>query len=188
MKSETEAHAISLARMREVATTENQLFVSRAQLEETKTARARADEVDAARERSLLADEAFAAELRRKNADRAAALAHERALTETTLTRERLANEAGLEWDTKKHEKMLEWENQLGTQRAGNEAAVSAIRVKERMDLDRVDAAADNRTRGRIAEQRKLVDSQTGLAQRLVQAGVGNGRGQIGRVIGELEQ
>jgi hypothetical protein len=174
--------------MREIATTENQLFVSRAQLEETKSARARADEADATRERNLLADESFAAELRRKRIDRAAALEHEKAMSEANLTHERMANEAGLEWDTKKQEKMLEWETRLGQERVENAAAVSAVKVREKQELDRMDAAADNRTRGRIADQRKLVESQTGLAQKLITAGVGNGRGQIGRVIGELEQ
>ena len=106
-------------------------------------------------------------------------------MIEAGLSRARIVSEAELEMEEKKKQKMLEWNKSMGMQRVANEQQLSAVRVREREDLERLDASSDARTLKRIAEQKKLVETQNVLASRLANAGA-NPR-QIGYITGELD-
>ncbi|KAM7213007.1 Serine/threonine-protein phosphatase [Rhypophila decipiens] len=183
---ESQEHAIAIARTRELAAIQNQIFTARAELEDSRVRRQREEESNAIRQRQLLEDQGFAAELRRRKAEREAALVHERQLMEAGLNRARLVSEAELEMEEKKQRKMIDWEGHVGAQRVQNAKQLSAVKVKEQEDLDRINNASENRAMKRITEQRRLVDSQTALAGRLQNAGV-DGRRQIGYITGELD-
>ncbi|KAL2135711.1 hypothetical protein VTI74DRAFT_7228 [Chaetomium olivicolor] len=183
---ETEEHALALARTKEIASIQNQIFLARAELEDARSRSRHEQEVAAMRERQAAEEAAFAAELQRRKAERQAAISHEERLTETRLTNARLLGEMELEMEGKKQENRIEWEGKMARQQEGNAKALSAVRVKEREAIERLDAAADARTVKRIAEQKRLVESQTALAARLANGGVDQRR-QIGFVTGELD-
>lgn len=183
---ETEEHALALARTREMASVHNQLFLARAELEDARARRRRDDELAAIRDRQAVEESAFAAELRRRAAEREAAVSHEQRLTEAGLTRARLVAEAELEMDEKRQARAIEWEERAARTREQGAKALSAVRIREREALDRLDAASDARTVKRIAEHKKLVEGQERLAARLASGGVDQRR-QIGYVTGELD-
>lgn len=183
---ETEEHAMALARTREIASIHNQVFLARAELEDARARRQRDDELAAIHERRAAEETAFAAELRRRKAEREAAVQHEQRLTEAGLTRARLVAEAELQMEEQKQGRMIEWEERLGRNREASAKALSAVRVKEREAIERLDAASDARTVRRIAEHKKLVEGQERLAARLASGGVDQRR-QVGYVTGELD-
>ncbi|KAL2165058.1 hypothetical protein VTH06DRAFT_354 [Thermothelomyces fergusii] len=87
---ENEEHAIALARTKEIAQIQNQIFQARAELEDARARRKQEEELAALREKQAAEEAAFAAELERRKAAREAAVAHEQRLTEAGLTRARL--------------------------------------------------------------------------------------------------
>ncbi|KAK3312348.1 hypothetical protein B0H66DRAFT_397155 [Apodospora peruviana] len=183
---ESEEHTHALARTKEIAQIQNQIFKARAELEDSRARRQREEEISGIRQRQVVEEEAFAAELSRRRKEREAALAHERQLIEAGLTRARLVSEAELEMEEKKQGKMIEWDQRLGVQRVENARQLSDVEVRKREALERLEATSDARTVKRIGEQRKLVDSQNALAGRLTSAGVTQRR-QIGYITGELD-
>lgn len=184
---ENEEHAIALARTKEIAQIHNQIFVQRAQLEDSRARKKQDDEMAALGERQAAEEASFAAELRRRKAAREAAITHEQRLTEAGLTRARLVAEAELEVEGKKQERMIKWESNMAKQRESDAKALSGVRIREREALERLDAASDARTVKRIAEHKKLVEGQTALAARLASGPGGLDRRQIGYVTGELD-
>ncbi|KAL2190248.1 hypothetical protein L209DRAFT_798394 [Thermothelomyces heterothallicus CBS 203.75] len=184
---ENEEHAIALARTKEIAQIQNQIFMARAELEDARARRKQEDEMAALRERQAAEEAAFAAELQRRKAAREAAIAQEQRLTEAGLTRARLVAEAELEMEGKKREMMIRWERDMSRQKENDAKALSSIRIREREAIERLDAAADERATRRIAEQRRLVEGQTALAARLANGAGGLDRRQIGYVTGELD-
>jgi hypothetical protein len=185
---ENEEHTLALARTKEIAQIHNQIFLQRAELEDTRARRKQEDELNALRDRQAAEEAAFSAELKRRKAAREAAIAHEQRLTEAGLTRARLVADAELELEGKKREMMIQWEGNMARQRENDAKALSSVRIREREAIERMDAAADARTVKRIAEQKKLVDGQTALAARLTSAGAaGVDRRQIGYITGELD-
>ncbi|KAL2196913.1 hypothetical protein P885DRAFT_69376 [Corynascus similis CBS 632.67] len=184
---ENEEHAIALARTKEIAQIQNQVFLARAELEDARARRKQEDEMTALRERQAAEEAAFAAELQRRKAAREAAVEHEQRLTEAGLTRARLVAEAELELEGKKRELAIKWERDMSRQKASEVKTLSNMRIREREAIERLDAAADERTTKRIAEQRKLVEGQTALAARLANGAGGLDRRQIGYVTGELD-
>ncbi|KAK4243585.1 hypothetical protein C7999DRAFT_18088 [Corynascus novoguineensis] len=184
---ENEEHAIALARTKEIAQIQNQVFLARAELEDARARRKQEDEMTALRERQAAEEAAFAAELQRRKAARQAAIEHEQRLTEAGLTRARLVAEAELELEGKKRELAIKWERDMSRQKASEVKTLSNMRIREREAIERLDAAADERTTKRIAEQRKLVEGQTALAARLANGAGGLDRRQIGYVTGELD-
>ncbi|KAH8900084.1 ankyrin [Thozetella sp. PMI_491] len=186
LASEDEAHARLMARHKEIAAIQDKIYANRAELEDARAARKRADELDGMKEKAAVEDKVFAAELRRKRAEREASIQHEQRLTEAGLTRARLVAEAEIDLEARKQERMLEWEQSISSERVSNARELSAVRVREREDLDRIDAANHSRIANRISEHKKLVDSQNNLAQKLGSAGVPPRR-QIGYVTGELD-
>ena len=184
--SEAEDHALALARGNEIARIQNQIYVERAELEDARVGRQRAAELDGMKQKAVVEDELFAVELRRRRAERDANIRHEQQLTEAGLTRTRLVAEAELEMGERRQERLLQWEQNLGNERLGNAKQLSAVRVREREDVDRMDASNNARIMNRIQEQKRLVDTQNNLAQNLAASGL-PGRRQIGYVAGELD-
>ncbi|GAB1316581.1 hypothetical protein MFIFM68171_06791 [Madurella fahalii] len=183
---ESEEHAIALARTKEIASIHNQIFLARAELEDARARRQRDDELTAIHNRQAAEESAFAAELQRRKAEREAAIHHEQRLTEAGLTRARLVAEAELQMEEQKQGRMLEWEERVGRNREANAKALSAVRIREREAIEKMDAASDARTVKRIAEHKKLVEGQERLAARLASGGVDQRR-QIGYITGELD-
>lgn len=184
---ENEEHTLALARTKEIAQIHNQIFLARAELEDSRNRRKQDDEMAALRERQAAEESSFAAELQRRKAAREAALSHEQRLTEAGLTRARLVAEAELELEGKKQEMMIKWEGNMSRQKENDAKALSSVRIREREAIERVDAAADARTVKRIAEHKKLVETQTALAARLANGPGGADRRQIGYITGELD-
>lgn len=183
---ESEEHALALARTKEIAQIHNQIFLARAELEDSRAQRQRDDEMSAIEARQAAEEAGFAAELKRRRAEREAAVAHEQRLTEAGLTRARLVAEAELEMEGKKRDRMIEWDGKAARQREADAKALSQLRIREREAIERLDAAADARTVKRIAEHKRLVDGQNALAARLASGGVDQRR-QIGYITGELD-
>ncbi|KAK0715145.1 hypothetical protein B0H67DRAFT_489722 [Lasiosphaeris hirsuta] len=183
---ESEEHMIALARTKEIAQIQNQIFLSRAELEDSRARRKLEEDINGIRERQAIEDQGFAAELRRRKAEREAAIQHEQQLTEAGMMRTRLIADTELDLENRKQERLLGWDHTLSAQRVANAKQLSALRIKEREAIEKLDTASDVRTVKRIEEHRKLVDSQNTLATRLAAGGIDQ-RKQIGYITGELD-
>ncbi|EXF86419.1 hypothetical protein CFIO01_00116 [Colletotrichum fioriniae PJ7] len=182
---EQEDHVLSIARNRELATVQAQIWSAQAELEDSRRQRVAQDELVALNERARIEEDHFAAQMRRKRNERSADLEHQAALTEASITRARAVELAESDLTMARQSMMLEWEKQIATEKVDQAKTLSAIRVAEREDVDRLDREQEERFRARLAEQRRLVDGQTNLASQLTNAGV-NGRRQIGYITGEI--
>ncbi|KAK2053446.1 hypothetical protein LY76DRAFT_524556 [Colletotrichum caudatum] len=180
-----EDHALSIARNQELATVQAQIWSAQAELEDSRRRRALQDELAALGERARAEEDCFAAAVRRRRDERDADLEHEVALTEATVSRARAVGLAETDLTMARRTMLLEWEKQMATEKVDHARALSAIRVAEREDVDRMDREQEDRFRARLAEQRRLVDGQAHLAGQLAGAGV-NGRRQIGYITGEI--
>jgi len=185
LATEDEDHARSLARTQELAALQARILAERGELEEARQLRACDAQLEGMRARAAVEEELFADQARRARAERQAQLEHNQTLAEAELARSRVVADTQLELDGKRAAKMLEWEQKTGRERLDHAKSMSAIRVREREDLDRFDREGDTRFRARVAEQKRLVDSQTALAARLTNSGM-DSRRQIGYITGEL--
>ncbi|KAK0665679.1 hypothetical protein QBC41DRAFT_10614 [Cercophora samala] len=176
IQKEKQEHNAALSRQKEIADFQNQLFKTRAEIEDSRTRRMRQDELDFHQTRQRQADQAFAQELQRRKAEREANVEAEQRLTEAGLTRARLIKEAELEMEEKKQEKMIGYASQM-----------SSVRIREREAIDRVDAASEARMTKRLQEHRRLVEGQNQLAGRLQNGVDGQGRRLGGYITGELD-
>ncbi|KAK3353364.1 hypothetical protein B0T25DRAFT_590950 [Lasiosphaeria hispida] len=183
---ESEEHMIALARTKEIAQIQNQIFLSRAEVEDSRARRKLEEDINGIRERQAIEDQGFAAELRRRKAEREAAIQHEQQLTEAGMMRTRLIADTELDLENRKQERLRGWDHTLSAQRVANAKQLSALRIKERETIEKLDTASDVRTVKRIEEHRKLVDSQNTLATRLAAGGIDQ-RKQIGYITGELD-
>lgn len=174
--AEKEDHARQLARTRESAALQDQIFVRRAELEEAKARR----EVGLLRDRGAAEDELFAARLRRQREEQGARLRHESEMGALGARNVKALADAEVEAQERRGRAALEWERQVGGERVRGAKEAAGVRVREREDVDRVDERATRRVVGRIEAQRRLVEKQDQLAARFVAAGV-NPR-QIGYV------
>ncbi|KAF6826544.1 ankyrin repeat containing protein [Colletotrichum musicola] len=182
---EQEDHLLSIARNRELATVQAQIWSAQAELEDSRRTRIRQDELVALEERARAEEDHFAAAMRRKRSERNADIEHQAALAEASIERARAVGVAEREMALTRQSLMLEWEKQMATEKVDHARALSAIRIAEREDVDRMDREAEERFKARLAEQRRLVDGQSHLASQLAGAGV-NGRRQIGYITGEI--
>ncbi|RYP70428.1 hypothetical protein DL771_005469 [Monosporascus sp. 5C6A] len=173
LRDEAEDHARALRRAHELAAARQKMLADQAELEEAARRRALASELSAAEQRRRADEDAFNAALRHQRARHAAELSHREAIGR--------ADDAG-------HRRLLEHERALGSERVGNAAQLSSLRLREREEAERFDSAADARFRQRVAEQRRLVESQSALAASLSSASGGPGlnRRQVGFISGEL--
>lgn len=181
LAKEAEDHKLSMARSRELAAMQARIYSDQAELEDARRRRLHSEDAAALVHRSRVEEETFAAAVQRRKAERSAEVAHDRQLGDAAAARAR--QEAELE--TKRHNKALEYERRIATERVDHAKALSALRVSEREEVERLDRLQDERLQRRISEQRRLVDSQTGLAGQLASGGASTRR-QIGYVTGEL--
>jgi hypothetical protein len=186
LATESEEHSLAITRNRELAAVQSQIFAAQADLEDSRRRRLQASELEALQSRAQIEEEIFNAAMRRKRGEQSTDLAHQKRLADAGVQRTKAIGEAELEMTEKTQRKMLEYERKVGNERLDNAKNMSAIRIAEREDVDKLEREADSRFKGRVAEQRRLVESQTALAQRLTSAGV-NGRRQIGYITGELD-
>lgn len=162
------AHELALSRANDLARAHTRILADRAALEDAR----RDAETEALRARAAIEEQTFATALRRAQAEREAAAGHEQRLLEAGLTRARLVGEAEQEWESK---------------RVANAREMSSMRLREREALERLEAAGDERVMRRLAEQKRLVQSQSALAAQLEGSGRGGAaRPQIGYITGEL--
>lgn len=183
---EAEDHSRNLSRTKEVADIQNQIFAQRAQLEDTRSRQQRNTEIDGIRERAQLEEELFNEAVRRQRAERAAAMEHQSSITQAAIERKRLVAETEFEAEGRRQLQQLEYEKQSADAREEHARQMTANRVDERAAIDRMDREHDSRIKNRIAQQKKLVDSQNQLANQLGTVGMPQRR-QIGYISGELD-
>lgn len=183
---EAEDHARTLARTKEVADIQNNIFAQRAQLEDVRSRQRQTTEIEGIREKAALEEELFNEAVRRKRAERAAAMDHESSLTQAEAERKRLVAETELDGEEKKQQLLLLFESQLGEKRIGQAMQMNALRRAEREDINAYEKEQDNRIRGRMAQEKKLIESKTQMAASLQGLGMPH-RQQIGYVSGELD-
>lgn len=183
---EAEDHARTLARTKEVADIQNNIYTQRAQLEDMRSRQRQITEIDGIREKAALEEDLFNEAVRRKRAERAADMDHESSLTQAEAERKRLVAETELDAEEKKQQLLLRFESQLGDKRVGQTMQINALRRAEREDMNAYEKEHDNRIRGRIAQEKKLIESKTQMAASLQALGVPH-RQQIGYVSGELD-
>ncbi|KAI6258469.1 hypothetical protein MCOR19_005122 [Pyricularia oryzae] len=172
IRLEQEDHKNALARTDEVAGIQNRIQAERAAIEEARKKRLLSDEMTAIRERAAVEEDVFAQQVRRQKAERQAALDHSRQLAEAELERTRLVAATEFEVEQTKQTRQIEWERKIGGERLDNANQLSALRVKEREDIERIDRESDMRVRSRLQEHRQLIDSQSALAGQLTASGV----------------
>lgn len=183
---ETDEHARTLARTKEVADIQNQIYAQRAQLEESRSRQKQYTEMEGMHEKARLEEALFNEAVRRRRAERAADLDHQSSLTQAEAERKRLVAETEIEAEENKQRLLLEFETQLGESRVGQAQQMSAVRRAEREDIDSFEKEQDNRIKGRMAQERKLVESRERMAAQLAGLGMPQ-RQQIGYVSGELD-
>lgn len=183
---EAEDHARTLARTKEVADIQNNIFAQRAQLEDMRSRQKQSTEIEGIREKAALEEDLFNEAVRRKRAERAAAMDHESSLTQAEAERKRLVAETELDAEEKKQQLLLRFENQLSEKRIGQAMQMNALRHAEREDINAYEKDQDNRIRGRMTQEKKLIESKTQMAASLQALGVPH-RQQIGYVSGELD-
>ncbi|KAJ2904759.1 hypothetical protein MKZ38_007267 [Zalerion maritima] len=174
-----EDHRLGIRRTKELAMVQQQVWTQQADVEDSRMAQRRRQEIEGVRERARIQDEVFAGDLARERARREAALSHESRLLEASVARadaERHAEEG-------RRRKMLEWDVREGDTRLDQERKLRAIRMAEREDMERIDKRADERVKGRISEQKRLIESQQKLAGQLQNGGMA-GSGPVRRQIG----
>ncbi|KAL2760317.1 hypothetical protein ACRALDRAFT_2056446 [Sodiomyces alcalophilus JCM 7366] len=181
LASEQEDHQLSLARTRELAAVQAQIWTQQAELEDARRRRTRNEDMVAISERARAEEEAFRAAMRLRQEERASEVAHQRTVAAAAAARARQE----MEVEGRRQAQGLEWERKMAAERVENGKAMKALRVAEREDMDRMDRQQHERVNRRIAEQRRLVESQSGLAGQLAGVGV-DGRRQIGYISGEL--
>ncbi|KAF4339856.1 ankyrin repeat domain protein [Fusarium beomiforme] len=174
---ETEDHAIALARAKEVASVEREIWNHKAEMEDARRRRLLNEDLNSTRQKADLEESLANAALKRR-------LMEQHRLTQSSLERTQQIAAAELTAEDIRQQKMIEWESKLSSERASNAQALSSLRISEREELERIERGADERVRKRLEAQKKLVETQERLAKRLA-AGPGGGadaRRQIGYV------
>ncbi|KAH7182514.1 uncharacterized protein B0J16DRAFT_415707 [Fusarium flagelliforme] len=173
---ETEDHAIALARAKEVASVERDIWNNKAEIEDARRRRLLNEDINAARQKADLEESLFNAALKRR-------LSEQHKLTQSSLERTKLIAAAELSAEEDRQQKMLEWESKVNSERAGNAQALSSLRISEREELDRIERSAEDRIKSRLEAQKKLVETQERLAKRIGNVPGGpDARRQIGFV------
>ncbi|UZP41587.1 hypothetical protein NXS19_009403 [Fusarium pseudograminearum] len=173
---ETEDHAIALARAKEVASVEREIWNNKAEIEDARRRRLYSEDINAARQKADLEESLFNAALKRR-------LSEQHKLTQSSLERTKLIAAAEITAEETRQQKMLEWESTMNSERASNAQALSSLRISEREELDRIERGADDRIKKRLEAQKKLVETQERLAKRIGNVPGGpDARRQIGYV------
>ncbi|KAH7324660.1 putative multiple ankyrin repeats single kh domain protein [Stachybotrys elegans] len=176
LNEETEDHAISIARRREIANVEQQIWNQKAEMEEARRRRMHNDDLMAIKSRAQLEESLSKAATQRH-------LSEQRVLTEASLARTRAIAAAEQETQDIRQRRALEWETKLNTEKVENARALSAMRLSEREELERIEDKSDSRIAMRLERQQRLVESQEKLARTLADGPrAGDQRRQIGYV------
>lgn len=183
---ETDDHARTLARTKEVADIQNQIYAQRAQLEDSRSRQKQHSEMEGMQEKARLEEALFNEAVRRRRAERAADLDHQSSLTQAEAERKRLVAETEIEGEEKKQQLLLTYETRLGESRVGQAQQMNAVRRAEREDIDSFEKEQANRIKARMVQERKLVESKERMAAQLAGLGMPQ-RQQIGYVSGELD-
>lgn len=182
LAEESQEHAIALNRKREIANIEHQILLQRAEMEDNRRRKQHNEDLAAVRSRAQLEESISASALQRKLADQTA-------VTEAAMSRTRAIAATELENEEMRQRKALEWEYRINKERVESTRAISAVRISEREEVERVDKAAEVRTAKRLEMQKKLVDSQEKLAKQLSNGPTGNNdRNDIRRQIGYVTE
>lgn len=168
--------AIAVARKRESASVEQQIWAHKVQMEDARRQRLHNDELSALRTRAQLEESLLAQSTQRR-------ISEQRQLSEAAMTRTRALAAAEQDVEDTRQRRAIEWEGKLNTERVEGARAMGALRVSEREELDRLERVADERMGRRMEAQRKLVEGQERLARRLADGTAGaDARRQIGYV------
>ncbi|CAN8102630.1 unnamed protein product [Discula destructiva] len=183
---EAEEHARTLARTREVADIQNQIYANRAELEDQRSRQRQNTEMEGMHERARLEESLFNEAVRRQRAERASALEHQSDLTQAEAERKRLVAETEIEAEVKKQQLMLTYQTQMGQTQVSQAQRMNAVRRAEREDIDSFEKEQNKRIAGRLAQERNLIESKERMAAQLATLGMPQ-RNQIGYVSGELD-
>lgn len=160
INDESHEHKISLARRREAAEVERQIQQQKADMETARRLRQQEENIaamhDMARTEAELANKALQRRLSEQQALSDAAVKQARYMALTERDNMEMTQKKALEWETRKNQESV-----------NTAASMSAIRMNERKDIDRVDQAAEQRINKRLESQRRLVESQEKLAGRI---------------------
>ncbi|KAI3337678.1 hypothetical protein F4824DRAFT_489005 [Ustulina deusta] len=185
LREDNEGHVLAMQRSKELAAVQADIWANQAELEEARKKQAHSTDLAALRERSRVEEDIFNAALRQRRAKQILDLQHQEDLTNASVARARAIGDAERAVEDQRQARLLEWEQDIGSERVGNANQLSAIRLREREDMEKLDKVADSRFTARLKEQKKLVDSQSMLAANLNSAAPG-ARRQIGYVSGEV--
>lgn len=181
IRLETEDHARTLARTKEVADIQNTIFAQRAQLEDKRSRQKQTTEIDGIREKAMLEETLFNDAVRRQRAERAAAMEHQSSLTQAEVERRRLVAETDLDAEKSRVQLYLTYEAQVGENKLDHEKQMNAVRKAEREDADGFEKEQELRYRNRLAMNQQLLEQQAAAAQGIPP------RKQIGYISGELD-
>lgn len=170
-----EDHAIMLARKKELASVEQQILNHKAEMEDARRRRLHNEDLASLRSKSQLEESLLSTSLQHR-------LAEQRSLHDASIQRTRAVATTAIEAEEARQRKMLEWEGKMNLERVDNARALSALRISERDEVERIDRTADERVKKRLEAQKKLVDSQRELAKRLANGNGTDARKQIGYV------
>jgi len=186
ISKEEDDHKIALARTKELAKVHNEIFITRAELEDARARRQRDDEIEGVRYKQEIEAAGFAAELRRRQQERQAVIEHEQKLIDAGVRRVRMISAAESDSKESQRRKEIAYQTQINAKAVDHAHTLSSIRLQEQQEFDRLSAQNDTRTMKRLQEHKKLVDSQNALAGRLTSAGI-DGRRQVGYITGEAD-
>ncbi|KAG5941176.1 hypothetical protein E4U60_000158 [Claviceps pazoutovae] len=180
LAEETADFSTAMARKHEIASVEHRILAQKAEMEDMRRRKLHNEDMHAVRSRAQL-EESLA------SASHARRMQEQHMLVESSLSRTRALAATEVEAQEAQQRKALEWEAKLNTEKVDNARALSAIRISERQEVERLDQGAEGRIRARLEAQRKLVESQEKLAKRVADGPNGGGvtdprRPQIGYV------
>ncbi|KAG9252635.1 uncharacterized protein F5Z01DRAFT_660131 [Emericellopsis atlantica] len=156
LAEENQDFALSLARKRELASVEGQIWKQKAEMEDARRRQLQNEDLLAVRNRAQLEESLEAATHRRR-------VSEQRSLTEASISRTRAIAATELDAEEAKQRKTLEWQQRLNSERVDHVRAISAVTISEREELDRLENKADQRLKGRLNQQKKLLDVQERL-------------------------
>ena len=178
---ESEDFAVAMARKKELASVEGQIWAQKAEMEDARRRKLQGEDIAAVRSRAQLEDS-----LERQAHQRR--VSEQRVLAESSTARLRATATAELEAEETRQRKMLEWQGKQNREQVESARAMSTLRLSEREEMDRLERGADERMGKRLEAQRKVIESQEKLAKRLASGGTPtvDQRRQIGFVTEEL--
>ena len=178
---ESEDFAVAMARKKELASVEGQIWAQKAEMEDARRRKLQSEDIAAVRSRAQLEDSLERVAHQRR-------VSEQRALAESSAARVRTTATAELEAEDARQRKMLEWQGKQDRAQVDSARALSAIRLSEREEVDRLERGAEERMGKRLEAQRKVIESQDRLAKRLASGGSGtmDQRRQIGFISEEL--